>query len=205
MFFSLAIATAATFAQAQWQLHVQGGFVGAGGSIEPASSRLEHSMRSGVSLGGELEYRFHPQWSLSTEVAFREHGVQRYHRELLMEDHRYGCLDAALLLRWMPLPGTLRPYLVAGCGLTTPLSATIQFGFHDRYNSIVGPEALRSTIPHVRLGAGCSLDFSSGVTLRSEAAWQTALSDMYSPSVSGARAFFISDLLILLSIGVPLS
>lgn len=198
------LATAAPQVQAQWQLCVQGGYVGAGGRVEPASTLLSSSLRGGVSLGGGLEYRLHPCWTLSAEAAYREHGVQRYYREVLVEDHRYGCLDATLVLRWMPLPGTLRPVLAGGCGFSTPLSATIQYGFHDRYNFLDGTEALRVAVPHLRLGGGFNLDFNSGVALRTEVAWQTALADLYAPTTSEARSFFISEVIILLSLGMPL-
>ncbi|MBR9975892.1 MAG: hypothetical protein KFF77_09960 [Bacteroidetes bacterium] len=197
----IAILATPAFTHAQWLLRLDGGLVQAGGEVEPSSENLEHAARGGLSLGAAVEYAFPTGISLSLEAAWREGGVERYFRQQLVEEHRHRRIDAAAVLRWMPLRGRLRPHLLTGAGFTVPLETMVQFGFHERFNFIEGTEGMRTAVPFVLIGGGVRLSFDSGILLGAEAAWQPALADTYAASTPGGPSFLARDVLVIVSVG----
>ena len=101
----MALPLAPSSTHAQWLLRLDGGLVQASGDVEPSSENLDVAARGGLSLGAAVEYAFPTGISLSLEAAWREGGVERYFREQLVEEHRHRRIDAAAVLRWMPLRG----------------------------------------------------------------------------------------------------
>jgi hypothetical protein len=189
---------------AQWKLRLDAGLLLGNAQVGPASETLSERTRSGASLGGGIEMPIAKHMTVSAEAAWREKGVYRFFREQMVEEHRYRCVDAATVLRWSPVDGALRPHVAAGAGVSVVLDALVQFDFHERFNFLQGTDGMRTTVPFVMLGAGLRYQVPTGPVVGVEAAWQPMLSDMYRYADAGGHSFKARDLLLSLSISLPL-
>jgi hypothetical protein len=189
---------------AQWMLRMDAGLLRGDAIVGPASADLNEASRTGVLLGGGVEAPLSTQLTVSVEAAWRERGVYRFFREQMVEEHRYRCVDAATVLRWSPVDGALRPHVAAGAGVSVVLDALVQFAFHERFNFLQGTDGMRTTVPFVMLGAGLRYQVPAGPVVGVEAAWQPMLSDIYRYAADGGHSFKARDVLVSLSIAMPL-